>query len=227
MILWLFLTQTIADTIKCAHCTGFAENGVIEDGVDCFDGTTAGWVKGEPAVDGIEPACQMLSLNQTNGKVTQFTVQRDWSSTGFTSDSTMITKYRDCNSQSCPGFDDMFPSNFVEHPINECFDCSASGGTNAIPLLDKCINPGPDRQWDNVCSLDEQCLVVYQHHTIHGADEPFLTVIRKCIPKIMKNLDQTTTLNYCRGDMCNTKSVLSGANQFLLSLFSVVLINSL
>ena len=130
MLFWLTLTRIKAETIKCAHCSGFAKDGVITSGADCFDGTTTGWVKGEPAVDGVELACQMVAFNETNDKASYFTVQRDWSPTGFTSDSTQITKYRDCNSQPCPGFDEIFPQNYttgVNHSIDECFDCQAGG----------------------------------------------------------------------------------------------------
>ena len=76
--------------IKCSHCTGMTLNGGFLDGQSCFDGTQEGWVEGHPSKD-TTPACQTYTMNQTNIKlgVEEFIVGRDWSPTGYTTDSVM------------------------------------------------------------------------------------------------------------------------------------------
>ena len=76
--------------IKCAHCTGMMLNGGFTSGKSCFDGTQEGWVEGHPSKD-TTPACQTFTNNQTHIKhgIEEFVVGRDWSPTGYTTDSIM------------------------------------------------------------------------------------------------------------------------------------------
>ena len=77
-------------TIKCAHCTGMMVNGGFQSGQSCFEGTQDGWVLGHPSKD-TTPACQTFTNNQTNIKLgrEEFIVGREWSETGYTTDSVM------------------------------------------------------------------------------------------------------------------------------------------
>ena len=154
IIVSIQLLNCLGETIECAKCTGQLENGSIINNAPCFDGSTDGHVTGQ--FDG-QGACQTIKFNEMkNGESTKLTVQRDFASNGYTSDSALVTQYRDCNTQPCAGFNETLPINYQFHNSSECFSCNGMGHKDLIPILDLCINPPEDKEWSIICEDGDQ-----------------------------------------------------------------------
>ena len=162
MRLLIFLIQLLnclGDKINCAKCTGQIENGTLIDNAPCFDGSTDGHITGE--IDG-QGACQTIKFNETNDIFSKLTIQRDFASSGYSSDSKLVTYYRDCNTQPCAGFNETLPINFESHNSSECFSCNGIGHKDLIPILDLCINPFDDKEWSIRCEDGDQFWIKFK-----------------------------------------------------------------